>query len=297
MTKILALSGKKQAGKNASANFLFGIEMVALGETDEAFVDREGQLRVLSDIRENENDPQKLAYCVFKPDDRNPVVRGYLHERVWPVIKQYSFADWLKLIAHEVLGLSEAQCWGSNADKNSLTHLRWEDMPGVIICPEADGMYDEVFGNLDAWGLAEGFTFREEGGPMTAREVLQFMGTEIFRKMYGQVWVDSCIRTIKKEGVGLAIITDCRFPNEVKGVQDAGGKVVRFKRAPFAGEDEHESETALDPDVFDWEQFDAVIDNVDMTIPEQNGELFKLLREWNYISDNEEEAYAAQAQL
>lgn len=323
MTHIMALSGKKQAGKNASANFLFAIEMVALELTDEAFVNKKGQLIVLSDLRKSPEDEPDLNYCEFKPDDRNPQVQQYLAENIWPVIKLYSFADWLKIIANKVLGLTEAQCYGSNDDKNSLTHLRWEDMPGVFTeldsnllrsfetsgvsnpLDELDGDHDEVdnlaeennFSRYNHQTILDGLLSFHEAGPMTARQVLQYMGTELFRKMYGQVWVDSCIRQIKQENVGLAIITDCRFPNEVQGVQDAGGKVIRFTRGPFAGEDEHESETALNPENFDWEKFDCVIDNVEMTIPEQNREVFNQLLNWNYISDTEEEVYAQQEKL
>ena len=44
-------------------------------------------------------------------------------------IRTYSFADPLKQICINLLGLSNEQCYGSDEDKNSLTSLRWEDIP------------------------------------------------------------------------------------------------------------------------------------------------------------------------
>ena len=70
------------------------------------------------------------------------------------------------------------------------------------------------------------------------------------------------------------------LPNEVKGIQKAGGKVIRFLRAPFAGEDEHESETALDNMPLD--EYDYVCDNVNMSIPDQNKDITLKLHEWGY---------------
>jgi hypothetical protein len=60
------------------------------------------------------------------------------------------------------------------------------------------------------------------------------------------------------------IITDTRFPNEIKAVKDRGGITIdvrRHDRTHF--EKEHESETALD----DYHFFDYFIDN-DGTIDE-----------------------------
>ena len=47
--------------------------------------------------------------------------------------------------------------------------------------------------------------------------------------------------------------------------------------------DVHESEKALDPDVYDWDNFDAVIDNKDMSISDQNGALYHVLRDWEWM--------------
>ena len=78
-------------------------------------------------------------------------------------------------------------------------------------------------------------------------------------------------------GTELAIVPDIRFPNEVKAIQKAGGKVIRLTRSPY--EDSHASETSLD----NYKEFDHVINNKDMTIDETNMELLKVLREWGWL--------------
>ena len=94
---------------------------------------------------------------------------------------------------------------------------------------------------------------------MTARELLQYFGTDIRRKMNTDEWVNHTLRTIKSEQSSLAIIADVRFPNEVESVKSAGGKVIRLTRE--FKEDGHSSETALDKNNYDWSNFDLIIDN------------------------------------
>ena len=115
---------------------------------------------------------------------------------------------------------------------------------------------------------------------MTAREVMQYVGTDFFRRIYPQVWVESTIRKIEKESPELAIIVDCRFPNEVEGIQGAGGKVIRLTRNIFGDTDKHPSEVALD----NFKGFDAYIDNQDMSISQQNESLYNVLAEWGTIN-------------
>ena len=94
---------------------------------------------------------------------------------------------------------------------------------------------------------------------MTAREFMQYFGTNVMRQMYGPIWVDHTINTIMREQTELAIIADVRFPNEVEAVQSAGGTVIRLTRNKL--KDLHDSETALDKSKYDWSNFDHIVDN------------------------------------
>lgn len=163
--------------------------------------------------------------------------------------KVYSFADPLKQdICMNMLGLTYDQCYGSDNDKNSLTDIMWQNIPGYT-------------GDLV--------------GPMTAREVMEVIGTNIFRKIKNNVWVQATLSTIKKENPDIAIIADCRFPNEVDQILNLGGYVVRVTKNPFFSQ--ADAEIALDANNYNWEKFSIVIDNEDLTILEKNKSIEQFL--------------------
>lgn len=284
MGKIVAFSGKKQAGKSTAGNFLFGLEMWSIlhPETREPLIskfriDEKGRLIIPVDFG-----PEKggIQEGIFDPVSREPAVQIFLSELVWPHVKMYSFADVLKEISMALFGLTDKQCYGSNEDKNTYTKLKWANMPTLNwdTAHKRKLAYNQV--------KALGFSLSETWSPddyMTAREVMQYFGTEICRKMYGNTWSHSTVNRIQAEDPGIAIITDCRFPNEVQAIKDAGGVVIRLTRSVYS-QDEHESEKALDKEVYDWNKFDAIIDNSNMTIEEQNNAVFTELTRLGVIT-------------
>lgn len=116
----------------------------------------------------------------------------------------------------------------------------------------------------------------------TVREVLQIVGTDWFRSLWPDCWVNAFRRAVEVSTCENILVPDVRFPNELAAIQQMGGHVVRFLRAPFAGQDQHASETALD-DVAVPLRFDALIDNRDMTIPQQNEAVLALVRERGWM--------------
>ena len=70
------------------------------------------------------------------------------------------------------------------------------------------------------------------GMEITPRHVLQYWGTEVCRRgFHDDIWIASVenkLRTSKDD----IVISDCRFPNEIKSIKSAGGLVVRVKRGP-----------------------------------------------------------------
>lgn len=143
------------------------------------------------------------------------------------VVKHYSFADALKSICIDILGLEYNQCYGSDEDKNTPTDIVWN------------------------------------GNELTARQVMQIVGTDIFRSLKPNVWTEATIRKIQKDNPDIAIITDCRFPNEIDAVHDAKGIVIRLTRSIDASN--HPSESALDKENYDWNNFDIILDNKELT--------------------------------
>ena len=155
--------------------------------------------------------------------------------------KIYNFADPLKQdICINMLGLTEYQCYGTDDQKNELVDCYWDSKQ------------------------------------LTAREVMQMVGTDMFRAMQKNVWSSATIRKIQNDKPKLAIIADCRFPNEVDAVKDAGGIVIKLTRNPHNSD--HTSEIALDPNNFDQSNFDLVVDNRNISIDEQNTSLILFLQ-------------------
>lgn len=67
---------------------------------------------------------------------------------------------------------------------------------------------------------------------ITPRWVLQYWGTEVVRKgFHDDMWVASLENRLRSSTDDI-VITDCRFPNEIKAIRNAGGRVVRIKRGP-----------------------------------------------------------------
>jgi len=151
----------------------------------------------------------------------------------------YNFADPLKQLCIDILGLSHQQCYGSDTDKNELVDCYWNNKQ------------------------------------LSAREVLQMVGTDMFRSLKHNVWSEATIRRIQNDNYDLAIIADCRFPNEVEAIKKAGGSVIKLTRNPFGSD--HSSETALDLDNYDQNNFDLVISNDHMTISTQNQQIHNFL--------------------
>ena len=104
------------------------------------------------------------------------------------------------------------------------------------------------------------------GKPVTPRWVLQHFGTEVMRgNMYDAIWVDSCIGRYKGQNT---VISDTRFPNEVKKIREHGGIIILVKRGEdpewFTNYVEGNIEpTGIHSSEYAWakEEFDYVIEN------------------------------------
>lgn len=219
MTVIIGFSARKQGGKGTMCNFL-----------------------------------QRNADLLFGGKFKGGPVRT----------KTYSMAGPLKETCRRVLGLTYAQCYGSDEDKNSLTKYQWENMPHYLRLLEKErekARLELEKEYEDKWPIVRWMDslmgvpkdrvenmvwFRIPKGPMTARQILQEVGTGVFRCMYANVWNEACIRAIEEDGCDVAFIDDIRFPDEAEATKAAGGKVIRLGRAPFASQDEHVSETSMD---------------------------------------------------
>jgi len=184
-------------------------------------------------------------------------VRSVIQEYSLGSCKIYNFADALKQdICINILGLSYDQCYGDDIAKNSLTEIRWENVLG----------YKDLLTNENDY---------HSSGFMTARQIMQIVGTDIFRRMKHNVWAEATIKKITNEKYDFAIIADCRFPNEVSAIKQAGGYVIKLMLNPH--DSNHASEVSLDAIVYDQSNFDLVIDNSTLSVTEKNENIIRFL--------------------
>jgi len=67
---------------------------------------------------------------------------------------------------------------------------------------------------------------------LTPRWVLQHWGTEVVRKgFHDDTWIAALENKLRKTTDDI-VISDCRFPNEIKAIKAAGGIVIRVVRGP-----------------------------------------------------------------
>lgn len=229
--KIVGVSGRKQSGKNTTANILHGIVMKERGLIKDFNIGPTGELLVLTTNAEGQE-----GWGEFDVARKDSDFLQYAEYNMWPYVKLYSFADTLKWICTELFGIPHECAWGTNEQKNQKQdHLHWELMPGHV-------------------------TSKSGYGRMTAREFMQWFGTDIMRAIYQPIWVENTLKRIHSEQSELAIIADVRFENEVAAIEAAGGKVVRLTRE-IDSDDSHSSEASLDD-----REFQHYIDNKNLTI-------------------------------
>jgi len=74
---------------------------------------------------------------------------------------------------------------------------------------------------------------------LTPRLMLQLWGTEVCRRAFhDDIWIASLENKLRNSTDDI-VISDCRFPNEIKSIKDAGGIIVWVKRGEL-------------PEWYDW---------------------------------------------
>lgn len=260
MTKIVALCGKAQSGKTTLSNFLHGHEMKRHEVIEKFSISQLGQL-VVNATYYDESGREYDDMGILDLQQRNDEFYQYASRRIWPFIRGYNFADSLKELCVMLFNIPPECVYGTDAQKNQIQeHLLWENMPGVIT--------DTEFYNADmenkyvsmAKDVISKMTFHSPG-PMTAREFMQYLGTDIMRKIYEPVWVENCFRRIEEDAPEIAVIGDCRFLNEINYVKYKGGFVIRLTRSL------HNSKHKSENDADSYEGYNGIIDtqNLDIT--------------------------------
>ena len=144
-------------------------------------------------------------------------------------VESFALAEPLKTFCMEYLALPYGSCFGSNEEKDEPVGL-W----GSYFSPHI----------LDKYS-------KDEGDSISGREILQVVGTDIFRENFkSHIWIDICTRRIEKlrkaKGQHVIFITDVRFPNEYQAFKDLGATTIKLYRNTGLNDAiVHASETSL----------------------------------------------------
>lgn len=192
---------------------------------------------------------------------------SFLVEQGWHPI---SFGKALKDMIETVYGLDkELRSW---LDGRTPADRAWKEKKSSIFSPashelqwhpqtmiEAVENYLGIEDKLNLFhecqrleGLLREYVYPFSFSP---REALQTIGTEVFRGLYEDVWIDylsyteltsegediPCVYDLLNQGKNV-VVTDCRFENEALWGRDLGGKIIYLERPSNEYEDEHQSE-------------------------------------------------------
>ena len=111
----------------------------------------------------------------------------------------------------------------------------------LVSCSPTGYLQDLV--NLKGWDEA-----KQEP---QVRKLLQSTGVAGRNMIDEYLWVALTLSQIKDPQEGKYVITDVRFPNEAAAITSQGGQIWRIERPGVTAVNDHISETALDPWIFD----------------------------------------------
>jgi hypothetical protein len=157
-----------------------------------------------------------------------------------------------------IIGLSGYAQSGKNTvadilvEHHGFTQLAFADVikelltyidPIIYIRPDGSNMTVSEF--VYIWGWEEAKKENE------VRRLLQALGLAGRNLIDEYLWISMTLSQIKDPHEGRYVISDVRFPNEAAALTSQGGQIWRIERPGLTAVNEHISETAMDPWVFD----------------------------------------------
>jgi len=232
--------------------------------------------------------PAPILILTGKANSGKDTLAGFLVKNHGAVA--IASADPMKRFARDVLGFSEDSLWGPSEARNAvdlrgvdaIARLYYENHEAVVDWLQdvfgEDEDYDRFLAHLDAWHSRH---LCKDRLTVSARHVLQTLGTEFGRSIDPNCWINYSLRMATKvlnEGGGyerlsgyvpgqgrpsMVVVSDGRFANEVMAVKSMGGVAVKIdpgEALSLKGQaGQHQSETQQDGIPLFW--FDAVVEN------------------------------------
>lgn len=176
-------------------------------------------------------------------------------------VVEYSFADKVKRLCIDILGLEHHHCYGDNAAKDMPTQYMWEDVAEEIRLKYGNGI--------------------PMTGVMSGRHVMQLQG-ELQRRMFCEdLWIRLAVDSARRaHGIDVAVFSDIRHKNEVKFISNIGHIIFFAKRTNNSKADSEREILEINwPSVRNCH----IIDNTNMTIADQNAAVHQILEEMGLV--------------
>lgn len=248
MNAVIAIAGCKNSGKSSLCKYIYYLVARLQG-----FIYKDPYRGTFT----NKNLAQvtrDAGKCVYISKDGSSYQEAELINN--PSVEILSFADPVKKICTEILCLNRDQVFGSDEEKNTETKYDWSNFPEHIKI-----------------GYGE-----NKLGKLTAREVMQIIGTDIFRNYFSKnVWVDALMEKVKNSKSELILVDDLRFDSEAEALMANGAMIIHLQRLWGKG-GSHKSENGLNLDLFTGYPHFCSIPDVDMM--SKNDFAFNALKEY-----------------
>lgn len=251
--KILLISGRKQSGKDSTANYLAGYLLKKHGYINYYELDEDGKLLINYKFLDPDTGKEVEELASLDLERKDIEYAQHASQQIWPIIKHEKFGNLLKDILITIFGCNRQEIYGNDDDKNKLSPVKWQNVYKLLPNLKSNNKKEK---------LAEF---------LTNRELMEIFGTDICRTIFNLCWVEPLFRQITEQGYPFVVVSDCRNEDEIDYARQVGAKVVRLTRNPHGGT--HQIETALD----NYTNFDLVIDNKNMTKEQQGVELINWL--------------------
>lgn len=150
--------------------------------------------------------PDVIGIVGFKGSGKDSLARQFIEIGY----KKYAFADSLKDVLSSTFGWERSLLEG-----DTLESRKWREEPDI--------WWEEKLNWSDQ------LSFKSVFPRFTPRVAMQLVGTDVFRKYFNDnLWILSLENKIRNKTN--IVISDCRFPNEIKMIRDNGGIIIRVIR-------------------------------------------------------------------
>lgn len=211
-TNLIGLAGKKGSGKDTVANMMFYINAEGTRASFEKWKEMRNSITPnLNIVRTAFADPIKDTLSNIFNIDREAFDNRTKKELMYYCPKLHKFIAW------------------NDIDRNGYIYVDLHTL-------------NEWFDFEDL--LNPKTTYKTKYPVFTLRELMQWFGTDIGRKYFGQdVWVNATKIRITNiiNSKRICYVTDVRYNNECEAIKELNGRVILIDR-PSDSNDEHSSE-------------------------------------------------------